>query len=43
MKFLAAMTPLEDTILDKVLDNWWIVAVIVILLILRVATLFKKK
>ena len=31
MKFLAAMAPLEDTILGKVLDNWWIVTVILLL------------
>ena len=43
MKFLAEITPLEDKILDKVLENWWIVAVIAILLLVKIATLFKKK
>ena len=42
MIFLAEMTPLEDTILDKVLDKWWIVAIIVVLIVVKVVTTFRK-
>ena len=42
MIFLSEMTPLEDTILDKVLDKWWIVAIIVVLIVVKVVTTFRK-
>jgi len=42
MIFLAEMTPLEDTILDKVLDKWWIVAIIVALIVVKVVTTFRR-
>jgi len=42
MKFLAEMTPLEDTILDKVLDKWWIVAILVVVIVVKVVTTFRK-
>ena len=38
MIFLAEMTPLEDTILDK----WWIVAIIVALIVVKVVTTFRR-
>lgn len=39
---LGEMTPLEDTIIEKILENWWIGAVIGILLVLKILSLFKK-
>ena len=43
INFLAEMTSLEDTIADKIIENWWVVAVIVIILVIKVVTLFRKK
>ena len=42
MEVLAEMTPLEDTIAEKMAENWWIFAIICILLVLKVLKLFKK-
>ena len=39
---LGEMTPLEDTIIEKILENWWIAAVIGTLLVLNVLSLCKK-
>ena len=42
MIFLAEMTPLEDTIFDVILDKWWLVAIIVVLIVVKVVTTFRK-
>ena len=39
---LGEMTPLEDTIIEKILENWLISAVIGTLLVLKVLSLCKK-
>jgi len=37
------MTALEDTIANKIIENWWIFAVIAVILVIKVVSLLKKK
>ena len=42
MIFLAEMTPLEDKIIEGALDKWWIWAILIAVIVVKVVTTFRK-
>jgi len=42
MQLLAEITPLEDNIFNAIKENWWIFALIGVLIIIKIVSLFRK-